>query len=128
MLGLIRVLTGLMLVYSHAVWGWDLQAFFGPDGWMSEPATRSLQSGQLVFSYLWYVPPEWLAVVHWSAMVVLVLFAVGLFSRVTSVLSFVILANYAHRAPAALFGLDQINEAIASSKSGAALRNVIVFD
>lgn len=108
-LGVIRLLTGLMLVYTHAVWGLGLQAFFGPDGWMGEAAMRSLQSGQFVFSYLWYVPPDWLAVAHGAAMVVLVLFTLGVFTRITSALSFLILINYAHRTPAALFGLDQIN-------------------
>jgi uncharacterized protein (TIGR03000 family) len=98
-----------MLIYTHAVWGMDLHAFFGPDGWMGETATRSLQSGQFIFSYLWYLPPDWLSLAHRAALIVLVMFTVGLFTRVTSVLSFIILINYAHRAPAALFGLDQIN-------------------
>jgi uncharacterized protein (TIGR03000 family) len=109
MLGLIRVFTGMMLVYTHAVWGMALPEFFGADGWLGEEAVRSLQSGQFIFSYLWYVPPQWLGTVHAAAMVVLVLFTLGVFTRVTSILSFVILINYAHRVPAALFGLDQIN-------------------
>jgi hypothetical protein len=108
-LGVIRVLTGLMLVYTHFVWGLRLHEFFGPDGWMGESATRSLQQGQFIFSYLWYVPSEWLGVAHVAAMVILVLFTLGILTRLTSLLSFLILINYAHRAPAALFGLDQIN-------------------
>ena len=54
-------------------------------------------------------PLEWLPVVHAAALIVLVLFTIGLFSRITSILSFLILLNYVHRVPAALFGLDQIN-------------------
>ena len=42
-------------------------------------------------------------------MVVLALFTVGLWTRVTSVLSLVVAVSFAHRVPAALFGLDQIN-------------------
>ena len=36
-LSAIRVLAGAMLLYTHLVWSFDLDAFFGPDGWL--PAT-----------------------------------------------------------------------------------------
>ena len=42
-------------------------------------------------------------------MVVLALFTIGLWTRVTSVLALVVAISYVHRVPAALFGLDQIN-------------------
>jgi Vitamin K-dependent gamma-carboxylase len=43
------------------------------------------------------------------SMVIFVLFTLGLWTRVTSVLSLFAAISYAHRVPAALFGLDQIN-------------------
>ena len=39
LLGLIRVLTGLMLLYTHAVWGLVLSDFFGPNSWLSPAPT-----------------------------------------------------------------------------------------
>jgi hypothetical protein len=108
-LGFLRILTGLMLLYTHAVWGLDLQAFFGSEGWHSFEAVQALQSDQFVFSYWWWVPSEWMLVAHVTALAVLGLFTVGLWTRLTSILSFVIVVSYAHRAPVALFGLDQIN-------------------
>ena len=42
-------------------------------------------------------------------MVIFVLFTLGLWTRVTSVLALFTAISYAHRVPAALFGLDQIN-------------------
>ena len=42
-------------------------------------------------------------------MVVFALFTLGLFTRVTSILSLLTAVSYANRVPAALFGLDQIN-------------------
>ncbi len=36
LLGLIRLLTGTMLLYNHAIWGLVLKDFFGPDSWLSQ--------------------------------------------------------------------------------------------
>ena len=33
-LSAIRVLAGAMLLYTHLVWSFDLNAFFGPQGWL----------------------------------------------------------------------------------------------
>src|SRR5439155_11501826 len=34
-LGLVRICAGLMVLYITLAFSWDLQAFFGPDGWVS---------------------------------------------------------------------------------------------
>lgn len=34
-LGLVRICAGLMLLYMHLVYTWDLQAIFGPDAWIN---------------------------------------------------------------------------------------------
>lgn len=111
LLGLIRALTGAMLVYTHAVWGLALGDFFGPDGWLQADAVRALQSqtARYAYSYWWWIPHEWMWPAHLAALVVLVLFMIGFWTRLTSILSFVIVVSYVHRVPSALFGLDQIN-------------------
>lgn len=115
LLGLLRILTGTMLVYTHAVWGLALADFFGPDGWLQAEAVHAMHRvrNPYAWSYWWLIPPEAMWWVHGAALVVLVLFTLGVLTRATSILSFVITVSYIHRAPLALFGLDQINSLLA---------------
>jgi hypothetical protein len=108
-LGLIRILTGAMLFYTHAVWGLALTDFFGDQGWLARQAVLSVKA-PYSWSYLWWIDsPGALWTTHVIALVVLAMFTLGLFSRVTSILAFIITASYVGRAQGALFGLDQIN-------------------
>jgi hypothetical protein len=109
LLGLLRVLTGLMLLYTHAVWGLVLGDFFGPGGWLSDGLIRGLQEGGYAYSFWWIVPQGWMWPAYVVSMIVLALFTVGLWTRVTSILALVVTISFAHRAPVAMFGLDQIN-------------------
>ena len=56
LLGLLRILTGLMLLYTHAVWGLVLGDFFGPAGWLSPELVRAIQQDQYTYSFWWLVP------------------------------------------------------------------------
>ena len=109
LLGVLRILTGLMLFYTHAVWGLALDAFFGPVSWLNPGLVRAIQSDQFVFSFWWWVPARGIWPAHLASMVVLALFTLGLWTRVTSALAVFVALSYANRVPAALFGLDQIN-------------------
>ncbi len=109
LLGVLRVLTGLMLLYTHAVWGLVLGDFFGPGSWLSERLVRTLQQGSYIYSFWWLVPQGWIWIAWGLSMVVLALFTFGLWTRVTSILALVVTLSFAHRVPAATFGLDQIN-------------------
>ena len=109
LLGMIRILTGLMLVYTHAVWGLALHDFFGPDGWISRDLVELVQTNQFAYSLWWLVPPSWLWPAYAAAMVILALFTVGLWTRVTSLLSLLIVISFVNRVPEALFGLDKLN-------------------
>jgi hypothetical protein len=40
-LGLIRILVGTMLFYTHVVWSLDLEGFFGAGGWLAPRRTAS---------------------------------------------------------------------------------------
>ena len=55
LLGLLRILTGLMLLYTHAVWGLVLAKFFGPASWLSPALVRAIQQDQYNFSFWWLV-------------------------------------------------------------------------
>ncbi len=109
LLGVIRVLTGLMLLYTHAVWGIVLGDFFGPAGWLSEGLVRNLQEGGYAYSFWWLVPEGGMWPAYVVSMVILTFFTLGLWTRLTSILALVVTISFAHRVPVAMFGLDQIN-------------------
>ena len=104
-----RILFGGMLFYTHLVWGMNLEGFFGPNGWQSATLVRTVQQGQLAWSFWWWVPDGMRLPVHLICLGILLLFMVGAFTRVTSILAYVITVSYAYRAPLANYGLDQIN-------------------
>jgi hypothetical protein len=109
-LGLIRIATGAMLVYTHLVWSLALVEFFGPKGWLAPRAVALVQQNTYAWSYFWWFQsPLSLWTLHVAALVVFVLFTVGLLTRVTSILALLATLSYVGRVPGALFGLDQIN-------------------
>jgi hypothetical protein len=107
-LGLIRICTGLMLLYTHAVWGLQLEAFLGPNTILDAKLVREVQP-TVWPSFWWYVPLAWVPIVHWVCLTILALFTAGVLSRITSILALVIAVSYANRLFFATFGLDQIN-------------------
>jgi hypothetical protein len=109
LLGLLRILTGSMLLYTHAVWGLVLPDFFGPASWLNERLVRTTLDGNLTYSFWWLVPDGWMWQAYALSVVVLAMFTAGLWTRITSVLAFLVTVSYAYRVPAATFGLDQIN-------------------
>ena len=66
------------------------------------------------WSYLYYVDsPGLLWTLHIGALVVFAMLTVGLFTRVVSILAFLITVSYCHRLFGSLFGLDQVNAMLA---------------
>jgi hypothetical protein len=129
-LGLIRICTGAMLLYTHLVWSLDLTAFVGPDSWLPRQAVQTLQEGTYAWSYLWWIEdsPALLWTFHIAALLAFAMLAVGLFSRVVSILSLVAALAYVHRLPGALFGLDQINVMLAMYLSVGPSRDAFSLD
>ena len=116
-LGLIRIFAGAMLFYTHLVWALNLEAFFGAHPWLDREAVGSFFDTQrdYAWSYLWWLSdhPAWLWAAHIAALVVFALLTLGLFTRVVSVLAWIITVAYANRVQGALFGLDQLNGLLA---------------
>lgn len=113
-LGLIRILAGTMLLYSHIVWSLDLMAFVGPDGWVKPEVSRELFARTTAWSLLWHIrSPAALWAVHIAGALVLVGLVVGWHSRVMAVLAWLLTVSYCHRASQATFGLDQITSMLA---------------
>jgi hypothetical protein len=113
-LALIRILAGSMLFYTHAVWTLDLMAFLGPDGWLPNELARNMHGESAAWSYLWYFEsPVVLGVLHLVALIIFLMLTVGFFTRITSVLAWLITLAYCHRLTGAFFGLDQVNAMLA---------------
>ena len=91
-LGLIRLLAGTLMVYTHAVYGLRLAEFLGPDAWLTQDL-RVPAASHLTFSFWWWVPENYLWPAHLAALAGLILFAAGAWTRVTSVLAFVIVMS-----------------------------------
>ena len=109
-LGVIRILAGSMLFYTHLVWGIEFQAFLGVDGWLPPELSREMHRGSFAFSYLWFVHSNGLLwLVHGLALLILALFTLGFYTRVTSILAWIITISYCQRLTGAFFGLDQVN-------------------
>jgi predicted DCC family thiol-disulfide oxidoreductase YuxK len=106
-LGLIRMAVGLLAFWSLLVFGLDLHDYLGSEGW-AEPATIQLSQRSLAWSFWFLVPDGWLRLSWWACLVVLALYALGLFSRGTAVLAWVIVVSTVRRVPIALYGFDQV--------------------
>ncbi len=107
-LGVLRWLTGGMLIYVHVVWGLRLESFFGMDGLQPAAAVQEFQRDSWANSFWWGIPSESLRTAHWAGLVVAVLFTVGCATPVTSVMALALTISNSNRAPIANFGLDQI--------------------
>lgn len=107
-LGLMRLLTGGMLVYNLLVWSIDLQAFFGRSGLQPADVIQGFHGPGRGYSFLFYVSDEWLPAVHWACVAVAAMFCLGIGTRLTSIAAWAITISYSQRVPVANFGLDQI--------------------
>jgi hypothetical protein len=97
-LSAIRLLTGLVVLYLHATLSLDLIAFFGPNGLLPWVDIAPLEGG--TFSYLVYLSePGELWAAHLVGLAIIVLFAAGCWTRLTSVLALVVFLSDIHRAP-----------------------------
>jgi predicted DCC family thiol-disulfide oxidoreductase YuxK len=106
-LGLVRVIVGLLAFWSLLVFGLDLHDYFGTDGW-AEPSAIRIAQRTLVWS-LWFLVPDSALRAAWiGCLLVLAMYTVGLFSRWTAVMTWLIVVSTVRRVPIALFGFDQV--------------------
>ncbi len=108
---LLRILVGSMLCYTHLVWTLELPTFFSVEGVFSAQYQRDFTGGSpfQASHFHWLNSAWWLWGTHAVCLLILVAFTIGFWTRITSVLAFLVVVSYANRASGALFGLDQIN-------------------
>jgi predicted DCC family thiol-disulfide oxidoreductase YuxK len=107
--GLIRLGIGLLMLWNFAVIGLDLHAFLGSSGWADPDALdffRRLEQDRWSWSLWSAVPDPLLVTAYAGCLAVLLMFTVGLWSRLTAVLAWVIIVSTIRRAPVMHFGFD----------------------
>ncbi|MGB7348165.1 MAG: HTTM domain-containing protein [Pirellulaceae bacterium] len=113
-LGLLRIVTGAMLLYGHLVLASQLMSFLGDTAWINNETARQLHDGAFGItdagrSYLWYLSNPVLLWAHQAlAIVVTAAFMIGLLTRITGPAAWFLQLMFIHRLTGALFGLDQI--------------------
>ncbi len=113
--GVIRLIVGLLLFWNLAVYGLDLEGFLGSTGWADPAVVRLFHGERMPYAWSFWlsVPDAWLRPVWGLCLLVLLMFAAGLFSRVTAVLAWAIVVSTVRRVPVSVFGFDQIASTLA---------------
>lgn len=76
------------------------------DFWNSDPS-KANSHGIHIFSVWFHVTnPDSMAAIHFLILIIIALFTIGLFTRVTSVLTWLAVLSYIHRTNQVLFGMD----------------------
>lgn len=106
----LRILVGLVALYfvfSHTA---DIVRWFGPNGILSIDRTKQIvgmagAAGQQTASvhrlsyFYWFDAPAALYAAHVCGLVVVLALTLGLFTRIATVLSLLVVLSYVHRAP-----------------------------
>jgi hypothetical protein len=111
-LAIIRIATGLMIAYIHAIWLLGSDDFFGPQALVNLDVWNQLHRGPIPdwkWSYLANTDSLFIARLHESLGIVFgLLAACGLFTRAALILAWFFTLMTVHRLTGFLFGLDQI--------------------
>src|SRR5687767_5011638 len=101
-LALIRICGGAMLLYTHAVWSLNLVEFLGRDSWLNSDTVALMNAGadgnNYAWSYLYFVDsPAMLWTLHIAGLIVFAMLTIGLFTRTSAVLAWIVTLSYCHR-------------------------------
>jgi hypothetical protein len=100
-----RIGVGICLALYLLLLTPDLAVWMGANGIFSDDLFRSLVLGEsdvnrfTYWSVFNFCSPSQMMAVHYAAIVIAILFAAGVFTRVTSVLALLALLQYVHRVP-----------------------------
>ncbi len=113
-MSIIRIAAGSIIFYTMLIWTKQFPAFFLDGGQVSEEFAISFHRSVFAWSHFhWISSPTILYAIHILALAIVASFTVGWKTRITSVLTWLLLNSYVHRVPGTLFGLDQINTMLA---------------
>jgi hypothetical protein len=110
-LAVIRILTGLMVLYSHAVWTLEFDGFIGEKLLSADYRANLFQNGfesTCDWSHFDWLPQALWMPAHVLGLLAVACFVVGWQTKFFSWITAALVISYANRATGALFGLDQI--------------------
>jgi hypothetical protein len=111
-LEILRMATGLMIVYVHAIWISRLEDFFGPNALLNLDAWRAIHMGEVPdakWTYLALTDSMWVASIHeWVALMAGLFVTLGFMTRTSLIAAWLLTLLTAHRLTGFLFGLDQV--------------------
>ncbi len=108
-LAIIRIATGFLMAYSHLIWCLRLSDFMGPNALITKELSRRLHQDDFAWSYLWYIDSMPFLWIHQIvAIVVCLAFGLGLLTRLTVPLGWLMTLMVCHRMTGFLFGFDQV--------------------
>ena len=107
-LGLIRIATGLLLLWSLGWLGTDLRGYLGSQGWIDQASLQQARHSDWVWSLWNFVPDRMLSLAWAGSMLVLLLFTLGVAGKVMAPLAWAIAVSTTRRNPFILHGFDQI--------------------
>jgi hypothetical protein len=125
---LIRVLAGFMVLYVHLSYSWGLFALVGSDGWFNRSTANWIRLEQPAYAprsdwndqafvevdkghYFWspFYNIEghgWIVALHVIFLLAMLMFALGLLTRYTGLVTWVGAMAYVQRASITVFGMD----------------------
>jgi hypothetical protein len=116
-LHILRVLAGLLFLFWLLPFAGQVDAFYSLNGWFDEQAYREADkllkeqgsSDRLGWSILFIAGKDstTLQILYWSSLAVLLLFTLGVATRVTSVLTFIIVVSFTAN-PAIAYDADRL--------------------
>ncbi len=101
-LAMLRIGAGSVAFWMILTFSFDLLRYFGPSGIVSVSMLERLypSATSTRFSYLDFAPDSGsLQAMHYAGLAILAAFTLGLWTRITSVLSLVVFLAYFHRGP-----------------------------
>ena len=107
-LGLIRIATGLLLLWSFGWLAADLRGYLGWEGWVDQEMFREARRETLEWSLWSGVPDRMLGPAWGLGMVVIALFTAGVASRLTAPLAWAIAVSTTQRNSIIIHGFEQI--------------------
>ncbi len=106
-LAVMRVGTGLMLVYVFMLRSYDLEAHFSWNILGNQEVLRPLDYMAWPFSiFNWFQSTGWIWTVHVLAVTTAIAFLLGIFPFITGLMALLFHLSYGHGNPAVLLGLD----------------------
>ena len=109
-LGAMRIMVGLIVLYTHFIWGLQFSTFLGVDGLLPLEYRELLFESPYAWSHFdWFSNNQLLLVIHILGLITVAMFTFGIWTNWTSVLTALLIISYANRGTGAIFGLDQIS-------------------